>query len=207
MNLVRMQYEIMRKLDTLDLRIDIKSSEISSIINEELYKFIDKYYALYEDDEKARKALSLLTKNATITSFTSTSSIIPNSVQATLPADLLYTTLELATISGSVTNVKPITLDTYKRNVSNPFKKPYNKMVWRLELRYDPPLSGSQKAHTLISDGTITNYTIGYIKTPTRYTIEDNPTSEIQIPEIYQWDLIDDVVENIKTIKLLKQEV
>ena len=67
MNLGEMHSEIERKLRNLDIIIDTPTTELSSIIYECVYKFIDKYYKTFEEDERSRKALGLLTIETDIT--------------------------------------------------------------------------------------------------------------------------------------------
>lgn len=195
MNLGEMHSEIERKLRNLDVIIDTPTTELSSIIYECVYKFIDKYYKTFEEDERSRKALGLLTIKTDITP-SSADPIFPNSYRATLPTnpELLYTVLEIVTLDGVEVKVKPISLDAYIASLKNPFKNPYNNLVWRLELI---PSGTTTKIHILVvpAGSTLTNYKLGYIKNPTKYTIEDNPTSELEIPDIFQYEIIDMAVE------------
>ena len=195
MNLGEMHSEIERKLRNLDIIIDTPTTELSSIIYECVYKFIDKYYKTFEEDERSRKALGLLTIETDITP-SSADPIFPNSYRATLPTntELLYTVLEIVTLDGVEVKVKPISLDAYRTNLKNSFKNPYNNLVWRLELI---PSGTTTKIHILVvpAGSTLTNYKLGYIKNPTKYTIEDNPTSELEIPDIFQYEIIDMAVE------------
>ena len=195
MNLGEMHSEIERKLRNLDIIIDTPTTELSSIIYECVYKFIDKYYKTFEEDERSRKALGLLTIETDITP-SSADPIFPNSYRATLPTNpkLLYTVLEIVTLDGVEVKVKPISLDAYRTNLKNSFKNPYNNLVWRLELI---PSGTTTKIHILVvpAGSTLTNYKLGYIKNPTKYTIEDNPTSELEIPDIFQYEIIDMAVE------------
>lgn len=190
-----MHSEIERKLRNLDVVIDTPTSELSNILYECEYKFIDKYYAIFEEDERARKALGLLTIETDIVPD-ATSPILPNSYKATLPTnpELLYTVLEIGTLDGVQVKVKPITLDAYRTNLKNPFKNPYTGLVWRLELI---PSGTSTKLHVLVvpSGGVLSSYKLGYIKKPIKYTIEDNPTDTMEIPEIFQYEIIDMAVE------------
>ena len=195
MNLGEMHSEIERKLRNLDVIIDTPTTELSSIIYECVYKFIDKYYKTFEEDERSRKALGLLTIETDITP-SSADPIFPNSYRATLPTnpELLYTVLEIVTLDGVEVKVKPISLDAYRTSLKNPFKNPYNNLVWRLELI---PSGTTTKIHILVvpAGSTLTNYKLGYIKNPTKYTIEDNPTSELEIPDVFQYEIIDMAVE------------
>ena len=196
MTLAEMHNEFERKIRNLDVVIDAPTTEISNIFYECLYDLIDKYYAEFEDNEKARKALSLLTVNEMI--HVTTPTILPNSVQAVLPTDLLYTVLEVANVRVGTTDykskVRPISLDSYQSNIRNPFKRPYVNLVWRAEIIND---NGTDRLHILVhqSGASITSYQIGYIKEPTKYTIEGNPTSEIEVPDIFQWEIIDMAVD------------
>ncbi|HPQ79725.1 MAG TPA: hypothetical protein PLG47_04695 [Candidatus Dojkabacteria bacterium] len=192
MTIAEMHSELERKLRNLDVVLDIPTSEISKTFYEALYKFIDKYYETFEEDEKSRKALSLLTVNTTIEPTVST--VLENSYEAIIPSEVLYVVLELVTISGEVVKVKPTTLDSYRINLDNPFKKPYSKLVWRVEMI---PTRTSNKLHLLIlqSGTTLTGacYTLGYIKKPTYMAIEDSTsgTDEMEVPEIFQYEIID----------------
>jgi len=196
MTIGEMHSEFERKLRNLDVVIDAPTSEISNIFYEALYKFIDKYYETFEEDERSRKALSLLTINdADVTITDASPQIVPNSYKATIPTDpeLLYTVLELATIDSNVVMVKPITLDAYRTNLNNPFRKPWKNLVWRLDIIPN----GDTKYHILVADSTaeITNYQLGYIKVPTKYTIEDDYDEEMEVPEIFQYEIIDMAIE------------
>ena len=110
-----MHSEFERKLRNLDVTIDIPTSEISSAFYEALYKFIDKYYATFEEDEKSRKALGLLTITESLTP--SSSAIISTTaydVDLTgLTYPIIYTVLELVTMDGEIVKVQPITLVSY----------------------------------------------------------------------------------------------
>jgi len=190
MTIAEMHSELERKLRNLDVVLDIPTSEISKTFYEALYKFIDKYYESFEEDERSRKALSLLTVTDTI-SVSADSPILPNSYKAVIPSGVLYVVLELVTISGEVVKVKPTTLDSYRINLDNPFKKPYGKLVWRIEMvDADAPTS---RLHILVTESgdAISNYQVAYIKEPTYYSIESNPTSEMEVPEIFQYEIID----------------
>jgi len=193
MTIAEMHSELERKLRNLDVVLDIPTSEISKTFYEALYKFIDKYYESFEEDERSRKALSLLTVTDTI-SVSADSPILPNSYKAVISSGVLYVVLELVTISGEVVKVKPTTLDSYRINLDNPFKKPYSKLVWRVEMI---PTRTSNKLHLLIlqSGTTLTGacYTLGYIKKPTYMAIEDSTsgTDEMEVPEIFQYEIID----------------
>lgn len=199
MTIAEMHSELERKLRNLDVVLDIPTSEISNAFHEALYKFIDKYYDTFEEDERSRKALSLLTITESLTP-TSPSSIFPSDSNAydvditalTSPNVLLYTVLELVTVGTETVKVKPTTLDSYRINLDNPFKKPYSKLIWRIEM------AGTTRLHVLIAPTGITLtttdcYQLVYIKEPTYMAIEDSTsgTDEMEVPEIFQYEIID----------------
>lgn len=193
MTLAEMHKEFERKLRNMDIILDTPTSEISDIFYEAEYVFIDKYYDTFEENEKSRKALSLLTVETDITPD-DTSPILPNSYKAAIPEETLYVVFEIATLDGIPVKVKPISLDGYNTNLNNPFKKPYTKLVWRVEMI---PIGTTSKLHILVSPlgGIISNYQIGYIKIPTKYTIETNPSDEMEVPEIFQYEIIDMAIQ------------
>ena len=91
-----------------------------------------------------------------------------------LPKDLMYVLSEhvLTNIGDcsddlSVVKVKPVTYDEYNINIHNPFKQPYNELVWRLDFSKVAPNTG-RKRHELVTDGTYTiaEYRMRYLRKP-----------------------------------------
>lgn len=135
----------------------------------------NKYRKGYEASEKRRKDLSEL--DADVELLVANQSAVqtgvkPNGVFYDLPSDFLFATSEEVTITstdscinGTRIEVKPVTNDEYSKNVRNPYKKPYSKLVWRMEQSKVTPNTGS-KRHELITDGsfTIDKYHLSYIR-------------------------------------------
>lgn len=139
-------------------------------------QFGNKFLEGFEMSEKRRKDLSELISNVTLT-LPSTDQVgaLPDGIFYDLPNDFLYAISEevlmqvLDCRDVSQTNrvrVLPITHDSYIVNIENPFRKPYNNLVWRLD--YSTSLTTTFKRHELITNGNnIVSYNIRYIKRPT----------------------------------------
>jgi hypothetical protein len=136
----------------------------------------NKYRTGFERTEKLRKDLSELVKTAELTSSDLSSNqegVLTNGQFYDLPSDFLFAVGEYAIIThpdscynGTEVIIKPVVTDEYNVNRINPFKKPYQKVIWRLDVSKDIP-SGSFR-HELIGDGVlgINRYKLRYIKYP-----------------------------------------
>lgn len=188
--------------------LDIRTIDVEFYLNEGLRRFIDTWYAQYETNEAARKRLGALVVSTTAVSAGAGS--YPNGTLYTLPTNCKYVVQERATIAlndchGDPTSktgvtIKPIKLDYYNFHIDNPFKKPYNDLIWRMD-------SGSRQ-HELIrgSDTTsITTYYITYIKNPVAITLlSGTPEStSCEILAEYHEEIVDRAIEvAIETFKL-----
>lgn len=146
----------------------------------------NKYKEGFEETEKRRKDLSELIRhddiNCTATTTTTQNGLSAvqtgastNGVLVDLPADLLYTLREEVEIEnatdtciadGTLLEVKPITHDEYTVNKKNPWKRPDETLVWRLDFSSN---NNGAKRHELIGDGTydLKTYKLRYLKQPT----------------------------------------
>ncbi len=60
----------------------------------------------------------------------------PNGIFLDLPARFLYAIEESAitsAIPGQEVNVLPVRHDTYRANIRNPYKRPYDRLIWRMD--------------------------------------------------------------------------
>ena len=94
-----------------------------------------------------------------------------------LPNDLLFRTLELCTVSMDKCGeqsviVVPVTQDEYWRTSRNPFKKQNKNRVLRLAFADKDGVSGNGYSE-LISDHTITKYSVRYIRKPEPIILAD----------------------------------
>ena len=196
-----------------------EDSEISVFLTIAQREIFEKYYKLFETDEKARKVLNYLVVSTNIDRATGVNAsqigIYPNGEFWKLPTDLVYTlkeevTLninaceELSLVPGDWLRVytKPINLDYYSKNTNNPFKKPYSGMVWRVDMsnKTTPIL------HMLITGGIyrVQYYHLTYLSYPVDISITNSITSTLN--SIIHQDIVDTAVMfAIKSIGITKQ--
>lgn len=136
----------------------------------------NKYKRGFEDSEKRRNDLKELVKtyNSTII-IPSLFNIDTNSKFFKIPNDVFLIIYENGKIlsndcsNGKKVTIKPITHDEYNIQKDNPFKKPDQSVIWRLDVSN----IGDNKVVELISNYTITNYQLRYIQYPKPIIISD----------------------------------
>jgi len=196
-----------------------EDDEISSFLTIAQKKLFEKYYELFETDEKARKVLNYLVVSTDIPRatgvYTSQTGVYPNGEFWALPTDLAYSLKEEVTININTCEdlslipadwlrvyTKPINLDYYSKNVSNPFKKPYSGMVWRVDASN---LEGP-KLHMLITGGTykVQTYHITYLSYPVDISIIGGVTATLD--NVVHQDIVDAAVMlAVKSIAITNQ--
>ena len=167
--------------------------EIESFLNKAQLQYVKSHYDFkknrskegVEETEKRRKDLAELIRNANPTVSLNQLGTNPNGTFYDLPSDLMYTLKEEVSITseddcidGKRISVKPVTHDEYNAYIYNPFKKPDDTLVWRMDFS---PFQSVIKRHELITDGTytISQYHLRYIKAPNNISITNNITSEL----------------------------
>jgi len=196
-----------------------EDDEISAFLTIAQKKVFEKYYELFEVDEKARKILNFLVVSTDIDRATGVyvtqTGKYPNGEFWVLPTDLAYTLKEEVTINLNSCEdltiipedwlrvyTRPINLDYYNKNISNPFKKPYSGMVWRLDMSNKE----TSKLHMLVTGGTyrVQYYHLTYLAYPLDISISGDVTS--QLAEVVHQDIVDEAVMlAIKSIAITKQ--
>lgn len=196
--------------------------------------FLDKYYTPsnkyqrgFEADEKRRRDLEQLIKQAKWTapatsvpadSLTVLSGVTeghPNGTFFSLPDKFLYAIEETAKLKKDTTvtreiPVKPVTHDQYIANINNPFKKPYANLVWRMDYSRQTQATGdieaggvdySRKRTELIApDGyTIEEYRLRYLQMPPNIVV-DEYAPENQVHCILDETLHDLIVDTAVTM-------
>lgn len=139
----------------------------------------------FEETEKRSKDLSELKRFRDITP-TTPGNHGSNSLFVQLPENYLYTVNEEATISftscgttaSERVSVKPIREDYYNANVKNPYKRPHNGLVWRMDASRTLdtlPVVDTTKRHELIlgDNTTFNTYHVSYIVHPREIDITD----------------------------------
>jgi len=130
----------------------------------------NKYRDGFEQSSKRRADLKeLIVNHISTTQIASSSGISPDSKYFQIPDNVFLIIQESAIISnsdecldGKILNVVPKTHDEYNIQKDNPFKKPNDKIVWRVDYQKLAGLSNVE----LISPYTISTYKVRYIKYP-----------------------------------------
>ena len=160
MTAVEMQYDFEIKTDTFhSVDKPWTSVDVAHFLNHAQDFYIDQRYSnkyrrdnYFEADEKIRTELGALIKvyEATGASLVSGSGVYATSRMVSMPSDYMYSLHELCTVSYSDCNnatatynakVLPMRHDEVNENEHNPYRKPYKKLVWRM----DYGLTGSKK--------------------------------------------------------------
>lgn len=160
------------------------------------------YADTFEETEKRRSELTNLIKPFVTTTFYSNDNNLEGGVFLDLPSDYWLaiqerTDLKVIKASGCydiddiITDVwtKPITHDYYIGNISNPFKKPYEELVWRVstgveffESQNDIPPSTTFEL--VIGKGLeVSKYKLRYIKKPTPIILSTDIIDGVQGPK------------------------
>lgn len=189
--------------------------------------FLDKYYTPsnkyqrgFEADEKRRRDLEQLIKQAAWASPATTGDLAPSSNQTgvhpngkffDLPARFLYAIEEAAetsAIGGKEVPVKPVTHDQYIANINNPYKKPYANLVWRMDYSRATVADGtataasSKRTELIVGDTlTLTKYRIRYLESPPDIVVDEfDPTNQKHcvLDETLHESIIDEAVKMAK---------
>ena len=151
--------------------------QVSTWLSNAQYRVFDKYYRQFERSEAARRALEPMIKSTSILS--TSAGVHPNGYFINLPTDFMYAIEEAVTLTGATSEscVKPITHDFYALNRSNPYKKPYSDVVWRMDVSSDT----ATKKTEIITDGTaISNYRLQYLTKITDIVVDSStPANDV----------------------------
>lgn len=172
----------------------------------------NKYQTGFENSEKRRRDLEQLLKNFKSSSyFLNNNSIHEDSKFFIIPNDVFLITNESAIIKSEGCylndrlNIKPITQDELNIQRDNPFKKPNNKVAWRLDFSE----IDNYKVVEIISPYDL-EYNMRYIKYPKPIILGDlttlfpydnlsidgyNTIQECELNEEIQREIIDRAVE------------
>lgn len=148
----------------IDSEYEFQTHEINIFLTKAYREVVDTYYNNFEKSEKDRKILLPLVRTNNVSTITSSSNYTNGysvSLESISP-EVMYILTEEVTTVGSTNRIqiKPITLDAYTANKENPWKKPYNKLVWRLDVG-----SGVKNIY-LISTFTPLVYYFTYLQQP-----------------------------------------
>lgn len=125
----------------------------------------------FEETEFLRRSLDSLVETLKIKNFKEDSelSIVDDSIVCEIPEDVWFITFEQAKVTNSskdfIVEIIPVRQDEWHRLKNNPFKMPNKNKAIRLD-------SGSNFVE-LISNYTITEYTLKYLKKPSPIILVD----------------------------------
>lgn len=197
--------------------------QISVILNKAQRRVFNRYYMPnrnkfnegFESSEKRRGDLEQFIRDITLTSADSSDVQIgahPNGKFYDLPDDFLYALEESVITSDSTPNeitVLPIKHDYYRANINNPYKKPYENLVWRMDFsRTDHGEDGgddytgrtSKRVELILKTGsTLSSYRVRYLIQPPDILC-DEITPSNQIHCILDESLHDEIVDEAAKI-------
>ena len=100
----------------------------------------------------------------------------PYGVFLDLPERFLYSIEESAitdSIPGEEVNVLPVRHDTYRANIRNPYKKPYDRLLWRMDysrniddINYANLKALRRTELILAKDASLEDYRVRYLQSP-----------------------------------------
>jgi len=183
-----------RTLDKTGIRKYFQTYQIEQFLNEAYDQYINELAKEFEINEKARKALSRYTLRLELDELTapnfnkidSSSKLFGISdADKDLNDILLLVVEEHVEASTGPVKVKPVTHDYYFANIQNKYKRPYEDLVWRLDISIDTETVDKryEAIHELVSRNIVyTDYVITFIRKYEPVSIKDD--SEIYLPDV-----------------------
>ena len=190
-NYIRLRYDVFASNDAQGYEDD----DLTYFFNKAQKVFAKQLVSAYanpardgaEETEKRSKDLVELKDHSVVTTFVAGDH--PNSFVCDLPDTYWLSLKEEVTVTytdscGNAQTVripvKPIKEDYYNANIKNPFKKPYEELIWRIDReRGDITQATSitnRKRHELVlfTGATITDYRVSYYRSPKTVDLSDN---------------------------------
>lgn len=200
---LQFQIKFLQKLQNhIGKDLDIRTIDIQYYMDRGRELYVDEIIQKYRGQEEYRKRLGNLLQTVSITR-----PVAPNVPEegirtngeiwdiSTLNARHIID--EFVSISGVSERipVKPVTNDYYNKQSKNPFKSPYNKGIWRMDVG-----EGKHELIAYTASGTITNYFLTYIKHPALsgqsgfLDVTDKSAAYTEIPVGFQNEIVDKAV-------------
>lgn len=222
MTAFEMQYEFEKRIGQFENPNFVRpfmSHEIEELLTRSMFDVIEEIYSgrvgdnreKVDADEMIKKYMSSILSNQTILVAAMGTGFHANAKIATLNTDVLYVLEERANISYTddngdtqtkEINVMPITFDEYNIDIHNPYLKPYEDLIWRM----DYSVTGTTKRIELITDGVISivSYKLTYIKKPADISIRNGVNCSLD--EMLHDRVVDGAVK-YALMQIPKQEV
>jgi len=217
MDAIKMQLESELRINNLT-QVNVGTFMHSTVIESFLNKAQDlttrKYIELYDKEPQARIYLGRLIEGVKLTTgnvMTATDATRTGAVMFNVPASLWWPVFEQVKLTHTATStvklarVKEVTGTHAELNWENPFKKPYEDMVWRTETGRVAATGGFKVFQLMIPTGyTFLEYILDYVKHPADIVISSNTATVLD--EGVHNELVDLAVELIiDTYNLRKQ--
>ena len=168
---------------------------IEYFFNEAIKILIAKYLPIADSNDEGRNFFKYLKKGFEADlSILSSIKMLENSVNVFLDikTEILNVLLEVADINNDTVTfnnvgVKPVKYDEYLINIKNPFKCPYEELIWRVIM------DGN---HVLIlpKGYTIKSYSLAYISPHKNFSLS-NMDDTIDIGELFHEELVDTAIK------------
>lgn len=212
MTALEMQLRFEQKIQNhITKDLDIRTIDVEWFLNRGQDLWVDDIYNKYKGQEELRKRLSTII----IASVLNLNDIIyvakadglhPYSTNIIIPSDVKYVLDESVYAdtgtfdSNYVIAVKPVDAQYYNKQFRNPYKKPNDTLIWRMDVGY---LADNGVIHELIAHNATykallrdsgSYYNLTYIKVPSRIAIMGTPAN-CEINEDYHDEIIDYAVK------------
>jgi hypothetical protein len=153
-----------RTLDKTGARKYFQTYQIEQFLNQAYDDYMFSLIDEFEVNEKARKALSRYTIRVELEELAFPTDFVKldessklfgfSSTEDDILNNIIVVVEEHVRSTNGLVDVKPVTHDYYFANINNKYKRPYDKLVWRLDVGIDTALDNGhrfQSVHELVS--------------------------------------------------------
>ena len=201
----RLQLKFLQRLQNhLTYPIDMRTIDIQYYLTVGQDRYIENMYNRFKGEEALRKRLAGVYIDRVLdTSFVVAGTPFRGGQLWHLPEDVRYVLDEYVKLSGSdkFIPVKPVDASYINKQENNPFKKPYTKLVWRLDRGYHTEGIDVTLLHELVTppnSGAINSYGVVYIKSPAPVELTSTDPAKLHGFEVtveYHDEILDLAVE------------
>jgi hypothetical protein len=217
-----LRYDILIAVDSLfeGTAPGYNDKQMSAIINKAQRRVFRKLAKQFDRNEKVKKILSPIIRRASTVDSSivpATDSAITNYAHSTneltsiiyrLPSDVGFVVeefgiLSLNNVATDLVIVLPIEYDYFLKNYNNNYKKPYEKLLWRMDSKLETVSTVKHYTSEIIYPVTHTldQYSIVYLKYPIDVTVNTATPASAVDPEITDQSYADEIVgEAVKII-------
>lgn len=191
---LQFQIKFLQKLQNhIRKDLDIRTIDIQYYIDRGREIYIDEVIGKYRGQEEYRKRLGNLLLTAEISRATLPIPVAGyrGEIWSIASLNARHVTDEFVQMTGvtDMIPVKPVTNDYYNKQSRNPFKSPYNKSIWRMDVG-----EGKHELIAYTGAGAITSYFLTYVKHPGTLDVTNDSTAYLEIPVGFQNEIVDKAV-------------